>query len=70
MPSRGFVFIVDNDIDSAAALEELLKIDGYTIERMARGKDALEAIIAAEPNLVLLNAHLPDINPFTLQEQL
>jgi PAS domain S-box-containing protein len=70
LPSRGFVFIVDNDIDSAAALEELLEIDGYTIERMARGKGALEAVIAAEPNLVLLNAHLPDINPFILLEQL
>jgi PAS domain S-box-containing protein len=66
MQDRGHVFIVDDNPYSADLLQELLEKNGYTVDRAACGEDALAAIPTAEPNLVLLDAHLPDIDPFTL----
>jgi PAS domain S-box-containing protein len=51
-------------------LQKLLENDGYAVDRAARGEEALTAIGDAEPNLVLLGDHLPDIDPFTLLEKL
>ncbi len=70
MSSRGFIFIVDSDTASSEALEALLCNEGYTIEKLSTGKDAVDAIVAAEPNLVLLDAHLTDVNAFVLLGQL
>ncbi len=70
MPDRGRIFIVDDNPSSANMLRELLEDSGYAVDRATRGEDALAAIPAAEPNLVLLGDHLPDIDPFTLLEKL
>ncbi len=66
MPDPGSVFIIDDDAGSASALNALLKKDGYTVKRVASGTNVLDAIPAAGSNLVLLNAHLADTNPFEL----
>lgn len=70
MPDRGSVFIVDDNAASAEALQALLEQDGYTVQRMASGVDALEAITAANSNLVLLNSHLADTDSFDLLDDL
>ena len=70
MSDRGLVFIVDYDESSADVLQDLLEKEGYGVVRAAAGKDALGAISLAEPNLVLLDAHLPDVNPFAFLEDL
>ena len=70
MSDRGLVFIVDDDTASANALQELLESDGYAVEKEVSGAGAFEVITAAEPNLVLLSAHLSDINPFELLGEL
>jgi PAS domain S-box-containing protein len=51
-------------------LEELLKDNGYAVNRAVSGEEALAAISVFEPNLVLLGDHLPDINPFALVKKL
>jgi PAS domain S-box-containing protein len=70
MPDQGQIFIVDGDTQSASELRKLLENSGYVVDRAASGEDALDAIAGTEPNLVLLDAHLPDINAFTLAEDL
>jgi len=70
LSDRGLVFIVDQDRHSSDMLRELLEKDGYEVAQADSGKDALEAIAIAEPNLVLLDAHLPDKNPFELLAEL
>ncbi len=70
MSDRGHVFIVDNDQRSAEQLRDLLVTDGYTVTWEPRGKDALAAIGAEEPNLVLLDVNLADVNAFELCEEL
>jgi PAS domain S-box-containing protein len=70
MSDRGLVFIIDADASSAGMLHELLEGDGYTVSRTAGGEGALEQIAASEPNLVLLDTHLPNIDPFKLLDEL
>jgi len=70
LSDRGHVFIVDGDASSADTLKELLEADGYSVGSTAMGGKALEGIASAEPNLVLLDAHLKDIDPFELLEEL
>jgi PAS domain S-box-containing protein len=67
---RGLVFIVDADPTSAEPLQELLEGDGYDVLTANRGLDALADIQASPPNLVLLDAHLPDTDPFELLAEL
>jgi PAS domain S-box-containing protein len=70
LPDRGFVFLIDDNAASVKALKKLLKNDGYAVETVASGADALDTITASGPNLVLLNAHLADTNPFVLLDEL
>jgi len=70
MSDRGFVFIIDDDTDCAGQLHELLKNDGYTVESAVSSTNVLEAIIAGEPNLILLNTHLEHADPFELLDRL
>jgi PAS domain S-box-containing protein len=70
LSDRGHIFIVDHDADSASTLQGLLEGDGYSVGSVAGGEKALEGIESAEPNLVLLDAHLSDIDSFELLEEL
>jgi PAS domain S-box-containing protein len=67
---RGSVFIVDADASSADMLKELLEEEGYAVAGTAGGPDTIGGIAASEPNLVLLDIHLPDTDPFELLEEL
>jgi len=70
LSERGFVFLICDNAASAKALQKLLKNDGYAVEAVASGVNALETISASGPNLVLLNTHLADTNPFVLLDEL
>jgi PAS domain S-box-containing protein len=68
LSDRGHVFIIDDDASSAATLQDLLQSNGYSVDWAVGGAGALQAIADAEPNLVLLDAHLQGIDPFKLHE--
>ena len=51
-------------------LRELLQQEGYAVDWASCGTDALAAVTSAEPNLVLLDAHLCDADPFELLAQM
>jgi len=70
LPDRGLVYIIDHDAASTAMLRELLQQEGYAVDWASCGTDALAAVTSAEPNLVLLDAHLCDADPFELLAQM
>jgi len=70
MTDRGRILIINDNASSADMLRQLLKNNGYIVDEANSGEGALTTISSAEPNLVLLDDHLPDINPFTLLEKL
>jgi len=70
LSERGRVFIIDHDLTAADALEELLEKEGYTVATEVSGERVHQGIEDFEPNLVLLDAHLPDVDPFELHSEL
>jgi PAS domain S-box-containing protein len=64
------ILILDDDIASAQELNELLSKDGYVVDQMGISANTLGSIIAAEPSLVLLSAHLAHTDPFELVDDL
>ncbi len=70
MTERGYVFIVDDNADSASQLQTLLHNDGYNVKTVASCSNVLADITTANPNIVLLNAHLTHTNPFVLLDEL
>jgi len=67
---RGHVFVVDGDAASADVLQQLLESAGYAVRRATPDADAVGAITAADPDLVLLDTHLSNVDPFELRDQL
>lgn len=70
MSEKGRIFIVDDNQYSAEMLEELLLEDGYVVHKATSGHQALENLRESESDLVLVDAHLPDIDGFTFSREL
>jgi len=61
------VLLVEDDDTIAEPLAEGLRREGFDVERVATGVDALDA---GEPDVVLLDVGLPDIDGFALCREL
>ena len=70
MSGGGHVLVVDDDAASADVLQEILEKDGYSVERRGHANSPLEPIAKAEIDVALLDAHLPESDPFALLQQL
>ena len=58
------VLVVDDSIDAAETLAMLLETKGCAISTALDGASALEAFARVEPQLVLLDVGLPDMDGF------
>ncbi len=61
-PSR--ILVVDDNVDGAATLAELLRMMGCEVRLANDGASAIAAIIETTPDVVLLDIGLPDINGY------
>lgn len=68
------LLIVDDNTDAADMMEILLKKKGYTIRKAYNGKTGITTALDFDPEIVLLDLGLPDINGYevlkALQEKL
>jgi two-component system OmpR family response regulator len=55
------ILVVDDEPSIVDAVATALRYEGYEVEEAATGRDALEAVIRHEPDLVVLDWMLPDI---------
>jgi DNA-binding NarL/FixJ family response regulator len=68
---RPSVLIVDDHAAFRAAARELLEADGFrVVGEAADGAGALTAIAELEPDVVLLDVQLPDLNGFDVADRL
>jgi len=70
LSDRGFVFIVEDNAANAEILQSLLNVDGYDVKTVSSDCAILSEITNAAPNIVLINAHLGNLNPFGLLAEL
>jgi len=56
------ILIVDDNEDLRKVLAWLLQPRGYETLQAATGREAIEKAIVAQPSLILLDLHLPDMS--------
>lgn len=67
-PPRGapMILVVDDEPDIVRLLEKALTVEGYRVTSASRGLEALQLVKEKQPNLVLLDAMLPEIHGFEI----
>jgi two-component system cell cycle sensor histidine kinase/response regulator CckA len=61
--THGTVLVVDDVADARGLISAVLELDGYEVVEAATGTEALQRV-EDEPDLVILDVHLPDIDGF------
>ena len=56
------ILIIDDDVSIGDMLEEVLTREGYRVSRAYSGTEALLAVSAFSPDLVLLDLMLPGLS--------
>ncbi len=62
------ILLVDDDAGSLEAIRKYLEHLGYTVEGVPNGRDALERILQAVPDLVILDLSMPQLDGCSLLE--
>lgn len=63
-----YILIVDDDFDGTEALVQHLRRDGHGVDHVPNGREALEAILARAPDLVILDIRMPEMDGIGLLE--
>ncbi len=64
------VMVVDDDAGIRDVVREILEDEGYDVAVAANGHEALERIVAAAPDVVLLDLNMPVMTGWELQRRL
>ncbi len=62
MDSNRLALVIEDDEDLAIIFTEALHTAGYKTKTIRDGKQAMEEVDSSQPNLVLLDLHLPHVN--------
>ena len=64
------ILVVEDEAAVAQGLVYSLKSEGFQVQWVTRGREALEVVRANRPHLILLDIRLPDISGFDVCKQL
>ena len=64
------VLLVEDEDSIAIALEFLMQREGYVVQRVTSGPDALEAVARQAPNLILLDISLPGASGYEVCQRI
>lgn len=53
------VLVVDDEPDIRATVSAMLEIEGYAVATASNGRDALDVVESAAPDLILLDMRMP-----------
>ncbi len=68
--TRGDILVVDDTLVNLRILSEMLAAQGYKVRPVTSGPQALQAGIAAPPDLVLLDINMPGMTGYDVCQQL
>ncbi len=63
-PSKKKILLVEDDTALAAVYRSRLELEGFEINEVNNGEDALSAAISFRPDLILLDVMMPKISGF------
>jgi len=64
------VLVVDDNLDAAASIETLLRIDGHEVRVAPDGEQALAAFAEYQPAVVILDIGLPKIDGYEVARRM
>ncbi|MBI2620350.1 MAG: response regulator [Ignavibacteriales bacterium] len=64
------ILIVDDEPIWLRVLKKMLETKGYTVREAGSGADALNTLKSYEPDLILLDVRMPDMNGFDLLDHI
>ena len=64
------IFIVEDELDFLSTLRERLEFEGYVVVTAVDGEEALRKIPEEEPDLILLDIMLPEMNGYQVCREL
>lgn len=64
------ILVVDDEKDVVELVTFLLEKDGYSVVTANNGREALEKVPQENPDLILLDVMMPEIDGYTVQTQL
>jgi PAS domain S-box-containing protein len=64
------ILVVDDNVDAAESLARLLEISGHDVETACSGEEALETIARHDPQLVLLDLGMPEMDGYELARRI
>jgi DNA-binding response OmpR family regulator len=60
--TRQSVMVIDDEVYTIFLLKQILRIAGFNVLSASTGKDALNKIAITQPDIVLLDIMMPDMN--------
>jgi DNA-binding response OmpR family regulator len=69
-PGKGTILLVEDNVDTVTVLSDRLPFEGYVMEHVGNGKDAMAKALAVHPGLILLDVMLPEMDGFSVCKQL
>ena len=70
MVPRAKIMVVEDDFDEAKLIKMVLEGEGYEAVCAFNGKDALEKLESEEPDLIVLDIMMPEMDGFAFCEKL
>jgi signal transduction histidine kinase/CheY-like chemotaxis protein len=64
------VLIIDDNVDAATSLAEILRLEGHECEAVFSANAALERVTSLRPDFVLLDIGLPDLDGYEVARRL
>jgi DNA-binding response OmpR family regulator len=64
------ILVIEDEKEMARGLKDILEFEGYEVMTAELGKEGLQAIGRKEPDCVILDLMLPDINGYEVCEQI
>ncbi|MBN1641274.1 MAG: response regulator transcription factor [Anaerolineae bacterium] len=68
--SEGRILVVDDEPRYLYLIRHNLEVRGYRVLTAETGREAIDAIVAQQPDLVVLDVRLPDIDGFAACQQI
>lgn len=56
------ILVVDDNFDNRYIISQMLKLNGYSVMIATTGRDALEQLDSARPDLILMDMAMPEID--------
>jgi CheY-like chemotaxis protein len=63
-----YVLVVDDDVDSREAVARYIRKAGHRVQCAGNGREAMKALIDQTPDLVILDARMPEMDGVSFLE--